>query len=243
MLFGNLSRLRTALQRSIARGETVNQNCVGVYCADLCAIIRPGFDLATSLEKVDQRRVLSLVGTLYRTFSIPSISGPSFQACGYHSDCALRESAQFSISRNSELEIMAVPLTRVVVGGHYVDNLKSKSCHQSLSKGNDSNLWRGGNVSMRLMNHKQPDSRGFYGYFIYNAAKAWQNYNPFADSGSRDFHSSSSTCFSAGPSPDVPFDSSVREEQPTNSLDSSDQYVFSFYVCLRRIFFVIKTVT
>ncbi|XP_054797886.1 probable protein phosphatase 2C 55 [Prosopis cineraria] len=250
MLSAKFSRLRNAIQRSIVGRESGNQDSFGVLIgqgklwlggssrsfhfvssslADFGAILRPGVALATSSEIADKRRTLSLVGTLSRTFSIPSLLGPSFQACGYHSDCAFRESAQFSDSRNCKLELMAIPLARAVVGECYFDNLKSKSSHQSLSSRNDSNLWLGTGledgrkVSMRLKNHKQPDSRGIYGYFIYNVTKTWQSYNPCADSGSREFHSASSTCFSAGPAPDVPFDSSVREEQLTNSVDSSDQ--------------------
>ncbi|KAI9113314.1 hypothetical protein K1719_015839 [Acacia pycnantha] len=251
MLPGNFSRLRTAVQRSIVGGESGNQDSFGVFigrgklwfggslrlfhflsgsCADFGAILRPGVALATSSEIVDQRRTLPLVGTLSRTFSIPSLSGPSFQACGYHIDCASRETAQFSVSRNCKLESMAVPLAKgAVVGECYFDHLKSKSCHQSLLTRNDCNMWLGRGledgrkVFMRWKNLKQPDSRGIYGYFIYNAAKTWRSYNPCADSESRDFHSSSSTCFSAGPVPDVPFDSSVRGEQLTNSGDPSDQ--------------------
>ncbi|KAF7829692.1 putative protein phosphatase 2C 55 [Senna tora] len=247
MLPAYSSSLRTAIQRSIVGREGGILDSIGVLvgqgklwfsstsrlfhpvnsssCADLRVILRPGVAFATSSELVDQRRNLSLVGT----FSTPSLSGPSFQVCGYPIDCPPSEPTQFSVSRNFEGKSMAAHLARVVVGEYSFDNLKSKSSHQSLSTKNNSilclgrGLEKGRKVSMRLKNHKQPNSRGIYGYFIYNAAKNWQIYNAYANSGSRDFHSSSSTCFSAGPAPDMPFDTSVREEQPTNSADSSEQ--------------------
>lgn len=253
MLSGKFSRLRTAMQISIVGREGGVQDFLGVLigqgkllfnsssrlfhsvnnssCADLRVILRPGIALAASSELVEQRRSLSLVGTLSRTFSIPSLSGPSFKICGYHIGCAFSEPTQLSISRNLNGNSMAAHLARTVVGQYCDDKLKSKGSHQSLSTKTDSNLClgrsleNGRKLSMELKNPKQPDSRGLYGYFIYNVVKTWQRFNSYADSGSRDFHSESSTCL--WPSPDVPIDTSVREEQLTNSADSSEQYVHS----------------
>lgn len=259
MLPGHISRLRTARKISIVGREGGIQDSLGVLigqgkllfssssrlfhclnspsCGGLREILRPGVALAASLELVDQRRTLSLVGALSRTVSILSLSGPSSQVCGCHIDCALSDSAQSSISRNFEGKSMATGFARTVVGEYFLDNLKSKTSYQSLSARNNSNLCLGRGLengrkgSMRLKNQKQPDSRGICGFVIYNVAKTWQTYNSYADSGSRDFHSLSSTC-SAGPDPDVPFDTSVREGQQTNSSDASEQYVPSLFIHL-----------
>lgn len=40
----------------------------------------------SSLHLVNRRKNISLGGAISRTFSIPSVSGPSLQVCGYHAD-------------------------------------------------------------------------------------------------------------------------------------------------------------
>ncbi|KAE9588450.1 putative protein-serine/threonine phosphatase [Lupinus albus] len=125
--------------------------------------------------------------------------------------------------REFQSKIMAAPLSRAVVGVCCLDKLSLKRSHHSGNIHLSSSLANGGKVSMSLKNYQQPNRRAVYGYFIYSAAKTWHSSNPYSESGSRDFNSSSSTCFSAGPAQDVPFDTSACEDQLANSADSSAQ--------------------
>lgn len=200
------------------------------YCVNPRRIARPGVALApSSWEVVGKRRTLSVVDTLSRTISVPSVSGPSFQVCGYHIDCALSGPDQFSAGRKLQNKTMAAHLSRAVVRECYLDSSALKHCHRSPSTKNSSgislstSLANGKKVSMSLENYQRPDNRAICGFFIYNAAKTWLSSHPFTESGSRDFHSSSTSSFSVGPAHDVPIDTSSREEQPTNSGDSAEQ--------------------
>lgn len=252
------SRIGTAIQRSIVGKEesaVIGQRKLWFWnskfyhsvnyssCSDLSCgrrmFVRPAsIALASRSESVGKSRKLSVVDALSRTFSIPSVSGPSFQVCGYHIDRAISGPGQFSAGSKFQSKTMAAQLSRVVVGECCLDNLALKPSHRSLSTMNSSNiglstsLGNGRKVSMSLKSHQQPDHRSIYGFFVYNAAKTWCSSSPYSESGSRDFYSSSSSCFSAGPAHDVPFDTSAREEQLTNSADSSAQYVLSLLYSL-----------
>ncbi|KAI4316797.1 hypothetical protein L6164_024741 [Bauhinia variegata] len=226
MLSIHFSRLRTAVQTSVVEREVGIHDSIKVLigqgklwfgtprlfhslnylsCTNLHVFRRPGFALAANSEFVNQRRVLSVVGTLSRTFSVPSISGPSLQNCGYHIDCALTESAQFSIFSNSQNKTMAAHL------------YSSNFCLSSRGLENCRK------VSMRLKNQQLPGNPVIYGYYAYHVSKSCDSFYPYSESGSKGFHSASSTCFSTGPAPDVPFDTSTREDQLTSSADSSEQ--------------------
>ncbi|CAL0322409.1 unnamed protein product [Lupinus luteus] len=232
----HFSRLGTLIQRSIVGKEDSAAEVLigqgkflfgaskfyhfGNYSSS-SRFVRPGcVALASSSELVANSRSLSVVDVLSRSVSVPSVSGPSFQVIGYHIDCG---------DRKFQSRTMAAPLTRVVVGECCLDKLSLRRRHCSVSTINSGNirlstsLGNGRNVSMSLKNHQRSDHRTVYGYFIYSAAKTWRSSNPYSELGSRDFHSSSSTCFSAGPAQDVPYDTSAREEQLVYSADSSSQ--------------------
>ncbi|RZB67946.1 probable protein phosphatase 2C 55 isoform X2 [Glycine soja] len=193
------------------------------YFVELQLLVRPGIALASSSELAGKRRTLSVVDTLSRTFSVPSVSGPSFQVCGYHIGSALAGPDQFSSGTKFRIKTMAAHLPRIVVGESCLDNPTLKGSCRSLSTKNSysiclsTKLRNGGKVSMSLRNHQQPDNSAVYGYFIYNAAKTWCNSHPYMQSGSGDFHTLSSSCYSVGPAHDVPFDTSAHEEQKTPS--------------------------
>nr|KYP72290.1 putative protein phosphatase 2C 55 [Cajanus cajan] len=154
------------------------------------------------VELGGKRRTLSVVDTLSRTFSVPSI-----QVCGYHIGGTLVGPDQLSTAAKFRVRTMAAHLPRLVVGESHLDNPVFKN---------------GGKVIMSLRNHQQPDGGVICGYFIYNAAKTWCNSQPCMQSGSGDFHSLSTSCYSAGPAHDVPFDTCAREEQLRSSADSSE---------------------
>ncbi|KAG4931697.1 hypothetical protein AAZX31_17G235800 [Glycine max] len=244
------SRLAASIQRSIAGKEGRIRDSAEVligqgklwfgsskffhsvhssYCVEVQLLVWPDVALASSSELGGKRRTLSVVDTLSRTFSVPSVSGPSFQVCGYHIGSTLAGPDQFSSGTRFQIKTMAAHLPRILVGESYLDNLTLKGSRRSLSTKNSSSiclstsLRNRGKVSMRLKNHQQPDNTAIYGYLIYNAAKTWCNSHPYMQSGSGDFHTLSSSCYSVGPAHDVPFDTAAREEQLSSSADSSEQ--------------------
>ncbi|RVW50409.1 putative protein phosphatase 2C 55 [Vitis vinifera] len=199
--------------------------------SDLHVLLHPGTDFVARSDSHlgNQRRTLSVVGTLSRAFSIPSVSGPSLQACAYHIDSALSKPGVFSYV--SQKTPMAACSPRAVLGDCHLDNFISRHVHLSVSIKNGSNFHgnRGFNscrkASMSLTIQEQSNNCLLYGYFIYNAAKRRSNSNPYILSGLRDFHGSLSACYSAGTAPDMSFHNSQLEEQLANSSVSSEQYV------------------
>lgn len=250
------SRLRTVVQRSIVGDDGAVQDLVRVFIrkekllfgnswmlhsrsfsslSELQALLRPGTVVPASLDSqvVNQRKNLSVVGAISRTFSIPSVSGPSFQACGYHIDIALSDLNQVSISSKLQNKPMAASGSRVVFGEHYRTKLTSRHEHRLPVSDSASIIYNSRirsfdscqKATMSLKNREQPNNSAIYGYFIYEAGKRLFSSFPVLGSGSRELHSSSSTCFSAGPAHDVSFDNSSREEQLSGSADSSDQKI------------------
>ncbi|KAM6544244.1 hypothetical protein CsatB_008691 [Cannabis sativa] len=248
------SRLRSAVQRSIVGDDGALQDSVTVLfgkgrslfensrlfsrslssLSDLEALLRPGNVVAASAasQLVNQRKNLSVVGAISRTFSIPSVSGPSLQVCGYHFDCLVSDPNPFS-NKEKLSKPMAVSGSRVVFGEFYVSNLTSRLEHRLPLTDSNTNsvIYSSKNrtfdsfqkATMSLKNHGQPNNSAIYGYFVYEVGRRWFGSYPVIDSGSKEFHSSSSSCFSAGPAHDVSFDNSSREEQPSSSADSSYQ--------------------
>lgn len=246
-------RFRAAVQSSIVGDEGGIQNSVKLFIgkgkllfgnsqllsrslsslSDLEALLRQSNVVAASSEQlVNRRKNVSVVGAISRTFSIPSVSGPSFQVCGYHIDCALSDPNQLSVSGKLN-KTMATSGSRVGFGDCYISNLITRREHRLPVTDGASVIYSGRNrsfdcfqrASMSLKNQEQPSNTAIYGYFIYEVGKRWFGSFPTKGSGSREFHSSSSTCLLAGPARDVSFDNSSREEQLSSSADSSDQYV------------------
>ncbi|KAK9947109.1 hypothetical protein M0R45_012544 [Rubus argutus] len=242
-----LSKLRTALQRSIVGQEGGLQDSLDGLIgqgkllfgnsrlfhsrpfsaiSDLHAFLPPGtvFAARSDSQLVNQRKQISVVGEISRIISTPSVSGPSFQVCGYHIDSVLSEPSQL------QNKAMALCGSRALVGGCHPDTLTSRrgllsmlpesACtfYNNRSKSSDGCQ----KASMSLKNRGQPHTNATYGYFIYEVGKGWCNNFPINGLGSREFHSSS-TCFSAGTAHDLSFDNSGPEEQLSSSTESSDQ--------------------
>ncbi|WJX09340.1 protein-serine/threonine phosphatase [Trifolium repens] len=199
-------------------------------CVEATLFIRPGVALlAERPEFVGKRRTLSVVDTLSRTFSVPSVSGSLIQVCGYHIDCALSGPDKYSAGGKFQIKTMAARLPGVGVGECSLDNLTLKRRRGLLSTKNNSNsvylrtgLGNGGKVSMCLNNHQRPDNGAIFGYFVCNVAKSWRSSWHYTQSGYSDYHSSSTSCNSVGPAQDVPVDTSAREVKLTDSADSSE---------------------
>ncbi|XP_057973263.1 probable protein phosphatase 2C 55 isoform X3 [Malania oleifera] len=200
--------------------------------ANFNIFLRPGTIFAARSDSVvNQRRNLSVVGALSRTFSIPSVSGPSFQVCGYHIDLLLSDPSDSSIGSRFQKAAMAASGSRSVLTDRYLDNLTLRRAQLATSTNNGS-IFIGNNsfdrcrkVSMSLKDQEKPSSYVIYGYFTYNIYKRSFNSESYTGSGWRYFHGSSSACISAGTAPDVSFDNSAREEQLASSTVSSEQKI------------------
>lgn len=199
---------------------------------ELHALLRPGTISGASSELVNRRRNISVLGAISRTFSIPSVSGPAFQTCGYHIDCAIAESYQYSTHNKCQDKPMAACGSRATLGECSFDNLSFRNAaHLSpsaISAGicfNSRSVDSCRKASMSLKNQEQPSNNVIYGYFTYNVAKRFCSSYLHTVSGVRDLHSSSTSQSAAGSAPNVSFDNSAREEQLANSTDSSEQYV------------------
>lgn len=201
---------------------------------DLKVLLRPRTDFAARSESdslfVNGRRNLSVVGTLSRTFSVPSVSGPAFQVCGYHIDLALSDPSQIVIGKFKSLP-MAVSGSRGFVSHCQIDALKSRNKPRSLpaiSAGilygdRSSSGCRSARMSMNDKNADRPTKSHMFGYLVYSAGKRWycSEYNFL--SGTRDFHSSSPSCLAAGTAPNVSFDNSSSGDSLASASASSDE--------------------
>ena len=162
---------------------------------------------------LNERRNLSVLGALSRTFSVPSVSGPALQVCGYHVDLLLSDKglggsmASLGGSKSLFLDPLVSSSKRFAVCG---DGGNSR-----------------GRVSMRLRGggRGQADNNNnstVYGYFAYRAAKKWIAFNPKTGGlGFRGLHSSLLSRFSAGNAPDVSFDNSPSDEQQVRGSSDS----------------------
>lgn len=249
------SRLRSAVQNGIQRSgigqEGVLQNFESLigqgkfrFCnyrlfhsvcvaslTDLQLLLRPGTVVAASSDSlvVNRKRNISVVGAVSRTLSVPSVSGPSFQVCGYHIDRALCDNNQILASGKPYNKPMAARASRAVFGESLLENLTSRVGHLPSSTNNpcisygssSSQSFR--KASMSLKNQEQPTNSPIYGYFVYNVAKRWCDFSPYMETGFRDFQSSAHSCFAAGTAPDVTYENSTREEQPEGSASSEQK--------------------
>lgn len=184
--------------------------------SDLHLLLPPGavFAAQSNIHLVNRRRNITIVGAISRTFSIPSVSGPSFQVCGYHIDRLLSENSLMTTmaacgsksvpgdwslySWTSKLGSLAVSLNSIT---SFRNNVAASNCRKA---------------SMSLRNKEQPNNFFVYGFFIYNSMRRRDNSLPGLgfelNSG---FHSSAPACSSTGTAHDVCFDTSNREQLTT----------------------------
>lgn len=192
-------------------------------------------DLNTLLQRRSQLNLqpttskknnLSVLGAVSRTFSTPSVSGPSFQVCGYHADNLLSGPNHFqSVITNQNIP-MALSSSRSLIVGGSLNNLTSKH-GQLMVLIDNSNLSYGtrgfhswSKISMNSRNEKQSDIFSLYGYYIYHVAKTSGNCNGFPGFDWKSFHVSAPSFLNAGTAPDVLSDNSLRDDRLQDSSDS-----------------------
>ncbi|XP_022866307.1 probable protein phosphatase 2C 55 [Olea europaea var. sylvestris] len=194
--------------------------------SDLHVFLRPGTVAAAqaNLHIVNRRKNISVGGAV----SIPSVSGPPFQVCGYHIDRRLSITFQITFGINSQRVLMSVCGSRSAPADCSIRNLISRSVQPgvaayfsftSYSRRSFDNCRK---ASMSLKNKEQPNNFLLYGYFIYNVAKRKGDSKSYPRFGFDGFHFSSSACSSTGTASDMSFDGSIQECQRLSSADSSD---------------------
>ncbi|KAK4753471.1 hypothetical protein SAY87_022269 [Trapa incisa] len=170
----------------------------------------------------NQRRNVSVVGALSRTFSIPSVSGPTFQICGYHIDLLSSESKQINLMASCDSKAIPydfplerlltrckiVPTTTNFNGAVFCGNRNFTSCKIP---------------TMSLKNKEQPSKYQLYGYYIFNSVKGRWNLSSNIQSGIQDLYISSCRYLSAGIVHDVSFYSPSCDEQHASSVASSEE--------------------
>ncbi|XP_059279159.1 probable protein phosphatase 2C 55 isoform X1 [Lycium ferocissimum] len=234
--------LRQGIRKSISGKERGLQDLVAIFAeerllfgkffcsvpsarlSDLHVFVKPGTLAAAQANSniVNQRKNLSVVGAIPRAFSIPSVSGPAFQVCGYHIDHLL--------AAPTHKEPMAICCSRTSVG---CSSSKSTSWHlkpcvsvnSPINFNSNRNFGNCRKASMSLRNNNQPNNFLVYGYFAYNVAKSKGNSNLYEGFGFKGFHSSPAACISAVTAPDVSFDNSLREVHLGSSATSSEQNI------------------
>ncbi|XP_042509408.1 probable protein phosphatase 2C 55 [Macadamia integrifolia] len=180
---------------------------------------------------VNRRRNLSVVGAVSRTFSIPSVSGPSCQVCEYHIDRILSDSTPVLLGSPVRRTLMAACSSGSLLGQHFLDNIASRNDPFSNSiKGSgvsycNKSLDSCRKATMSLRNQEPSNNYMTYGYFIFDVARRSCSSNPLIGPWTKKFYSSSSACYSTGAASEVSFDGSAREEQIPSSVASSDQKI------------------
>ncbi|KAL8145056.1 putative protein phosphatase 2C 55 [Apium graveolens] len=219
-IFGNSRLLRS-----------VSSSCV----SSLNLLLEPGTVVAaqSTLHLGNRRKNISVVGAVSRTFSIPSVSGPSLQVCGYHVDHLFTEPGHLSPNIHSQKTPMAISSSRALIGDCSVHNVTYKHGHPLRQTNNANTAYR--NLSfdncrkacMKLRNKEPNNNHSLYGFISYHAVKSSGNSYPALGFGMRSFHISAPASFSAGTAPDVSFENPVREEQVASAADSSEQKIIA----------------
>ncbi|KAF6149714.1 hypothetical protein GIB67_038115 [Kingdonia uniflora] len=180
---------------------------------DVPLLLRPVtvFAAKSDSQLANQKRNLSLVGTLSRTICTPSVSCSSFQACEYHIDRLLSDSIKVSPGTQ-----MSTSGSKALLHGSYQDSVALKKCIPSSSTSADSISYSIGTVDKGMTLRNQEPCTGNL-YSLLDVAKRTCSSNSLTSS--RAFHSSSSSSYHMGAA-NLSFDGSAREEQ---SAVSSDQ--------------------
>ncbi|KAL7605817.1 probable protein phosphatase 2C 55 [Lactuca sativa] len=255
MPYKYLSRLRGSFSQGIHRTNiTLESTLQGSFEVLLChgktlfgnprfysvPFLEPG-DLNTLLQhysacasqlnlQTSKKNNLSVLGALSRTFSTPSVSGPSFQVCGYHADNLLSNPNHFqSVITNHHIP-MSLSISRSLLGGGSLHNLASTHGHL-IDNSNLSFPTRGFHsyhkITMNSRNNKESESFSLYGYFIYHVAKANGISNPFLDIDWKSFHISSPTFLNSETAPDMFSDNNSLCDDRVTSSSNSDRKALS----------------
>nr|XP_016466648.1 PREDICTED: probable protein phosphatase 2C 55 isoform X2 [Nicotiana tabacum] len=235
---GQESGLQDSVEILVGQGRLLLGNSKSFYSipfarsTDLNVFVRPGTLAATqaNLHIVNQKKNLSVVGSISRAISIPSVSGPAFQVCGYHIDRLISEPTQGLLDTKYHKAPMEICGSRIFPPGCSSSKMASRHLNPVLAVNSPVTSYSNRSfncrkASMSLRNKNQPNNFLLYGYFAYNVAKRKGNSNLYEGFGLTGFHTSSPACSPAGTAPDVSFGNSTCEVQLSSSADSSEQNI------------------
>ncbi|KAK4390674.1 putative protein phosphatase 2C 55 [Sesamum angolense] len=116
----------------IGQGKVLLGHCRNIHSlpsgpfTDLQVFVRPGTVVAAQANHIANRKKnFSVAGAFSRAMSIPSVSGPSFQLCGYHIDLLLSEPSQ-GMGIKSEKSLMAVCGSRSALTDYPINQRTSR---------------------------------------------------------------------------------------------------------------------
>ncbi|KAL8087749.1 hypothetical protein AgCh_037778 [Apium graveolens] len=208
--------------------HSVPNTCV----PNLNVLLEPSVVAAqSSLHLVNRKKNISVVGAISRTFSIPSVSGPSLHVCGYHTDRLLIEPSHLSLSIHLQKTPMAISSSTALLADSSVINIKSWHGHLLQKTRNADTTYRNicfdisRKAFMKSGNKEQPCDNFLYGFFSYHVVKWSGNFCPAFGFGLGNFHTSAPAMFSAWTASDVSIKNLSHEEQVTSSTDSSEKKI------------------
>nr|GEX46080.1 probable protein phosphatase 2C 55 [Tanacetum cinerariifolium] len=186
-------------------------------------------------HSASKKKNISVIEAVSRTFSTPSVSGPSIQVCGYHTNNLLSEPSHLYSDIDSHKMPMVLSSSKALLGGGCLSNTTTARGHLmgSVDNSNISYASRSfhscSKISMNSIKKEQSDRNSFplYEYFIYHVAKTNGHFNQFLGFQLRSFHISVPAFLTAGTASDVFSDNGVRDDHGTNSADASDRKTLS----------------
>lgn len=200
--------------------------------AELQLASRTGTSLVARSDP-NQRRSPSIVDAISRTVAIPSVSGQSYRACGYHID-QLLNGAVGSSSSNSDIQLIktSVPSARrALLINSFLNSVLSKSQDMSVSVSHGSmqsvDLHSGSFRRQQALVKKQEISAANLVHRnLCNVAVRIGLINSSSCGGFRGFHTSTFASVFAGTASEESLDSNISGDAVVTSVGSpSEQYV------------------
>lgn len=206
--------------------HSVPNTCV----PNLNVLLEPSVVAAqSSLQLVNRKKKNSVVGAVSCTFSIPFVSGPSIQVCGYHTDRLLTKPCHLSPSIYLQKTPMAISSSTALLADYSIPRKTRNADTTHICFDNSRK------ACMKSRNEEQPSNNSLYGSFSYHMVKWTGNSCPALGFGMRIFHTSAPAMFSARTASDVIVKNPACEEQVPSSGHSSEKYEFIFSLSFSSI--------
>ncbi|KAL6346354.1 hypothetical protein AAG906_033150 [Vitis piasezkii] len=179
---------------------------------------------------VNQKRGLAVGVPVSRSLSLHSMPSPSSQLFEYQINSLISDISRFSKSNLYLKKSMAASGSKAVSGDIYIDEIIATGNLSNFAKPtgvffNDRSLSSCRKASMSLRNQEPPNRSLVCGYLIFDVTRRNCISNPLDGPWFKNFHTWSSSCYSAGAAPDVSFGGSSSDEQLSKSAASSDQAI------------------
>nr|XP_010923448.1 probable protein phosphatase 2C 55 [Elaeis guineensis] len=196
---------------------------------------RSSINVLRNFNTSDCRKGPSVIGTISRTFSVPSVTGPSCQPCLYNVDTVLSEPNQklpCSLFKRSIMSACSSLLGRAEPGAWHLEKMSSsRQILNSVMQADICYSYKGldycRRISGNLKNREPWGTNMVYRCFWSNATGTSWKSKFSLEPGIRDFQSQRTVPYSAEAAPDVSLDGTPQQEQFENSAVPSDQKVLS----------------